>query len=305
MNTTRVDVTGQLWYKTWLRNTKTNVAVHSIDGYMPSIDDIMFDNRDMIICGSGPSLDLDINKLYSNSSCIIANHSNFLTFIANDIVPNFIMIIDANEIICENLRLALTSKKVQDALNHCDGFILPTHIDPEIPNLLKLYSIPFYFFISRSEALKGFEAQDLFNFVLDELAFDALARGLDGEKVVASLPQAGCVVNACVLLAYYANMIRDAKISRVTLSGCDFSYPSNKNHCTRYSVNDDGQLYVLDPAPIPDTAYHLGGFVTDPQQYLYYSDLRFIASVIKREKVFELVTSRNNFISDFLPVIEL
>lgn len=305
-----IDLTGKRWHIEWLSNARQNGM---LDPPIQSINNLFhYDNfEDLILCGSGPSLTADLAKIKARSEIdclVIANHSNLATLLYHKIQPNYCLITDAGE--------ATFTRLFKDVLPHWPDecrhidFILPTHIRPDLVQLLRRHGIEPFFFANISSHTDAALAEhgDLYNSILLLMCPSIQHKDDDGNDVTFCLAQAGCVsnisLNFCIFLSQYR-----VPLQRVYLSGVDYSFPNGQNRCRTVSWNT--MTNEFDVIENPDRhekdppLLRIGGMLTDGVQFGYYNDLRYIVRDIKANKLFDVFTTSNNFISDFVDVKEL
>jgi hypothetical protein len=295
-----IDKTQERWQATWLKNAFENGR------RSPSIRplrEIVGDDREaIIICGSGPSLMNDIEKLKSDPSIIIANHSNLGTLLYYNIIPDFVIVADANEIITERLKPLFNNGELKMA--RIPTYILPTHASPKLVDLLQDHGCDMYFYPNIARKLTNDASCDFYNTVLQFLT-PSLDYEKDGQTVTDCIVQAGCVVNAALLFSMYLLINKTKDVKEIYFSGADFSYPMHTARCPTVVFLPDGSA-KLDLAPDFDPEpprFCLNGLLTDENQLAYYRDFRFIVSVFREEfPNIRLYTTTKNFISDFLDV---
>jgi hypothetical protein len=288
------------WKMKWIRNAYLNgLRSPAIKPLSALPDD---DRESIVICGSGPSLMKDIERLKVCPSIIVANHSNLATLLYFDIWPDFVIVADANEAIAKRLRPVFANlPRLLEA-----KFILPTHCPPALVDVLEAAGQDMYFYPNIARKPQNSSEMDFYNDVLRMLtpSLDRLDEA--GVKVQDCLVQAGCVTNAALIFSMYLIESKAKGIREIYFSGCDFSYPDGKARCPLVVYGPESHEPELVESPDFDPTperYELNGLLTDDNQFAYYRDLRFIVSVMRQD--FPDVahyTTTWNFISDFLPI---
>ena len=115
--------------------------------------------------------------------------------------------------------------------------------------------------------------------------------------------------NASVIFALYL-ALNGQPLKSVYLSGVDFSFPNGFNRCSTVRYDDDGRCIVeKNPPRHPNDPplMKIAGLDTDIVQFAYYNDLKYIVSSLAsmEPKLFDLFTTSQNFIADFLEVKDL
>jgi len=266
----------------------------------------------VIVCGTGPSLNADMGRLFEISkeeknTAIIANHSNLATLLFRGIAPDYVVITDSQEPTFLRLqRDVLPHFKAMLKKKHT-AFILPTHANIELVNLLTAHKMPVYFFLAAIRQEQDNLFSRLYNTVLS-------VSGGTGFKTF--IMQAGSVSNAAVLVCQALKMLdKLPNLKNVVLSGVDYSYPNGWTRCEQVTWNAETRDFDINGWPeflgpeIRRVRYN--GLETSEEQVEYMKDLRFIywnmieANKAKNEQPFDLWTSSDNFIHDFLPIWKL
>lgn len=306
--TQSIDLTGKRWHTEWLTNARLNGI---LDPPIQSIHDLFFYDtyHDLIICGSGPSLtgDLARIKYRSDIDClVIANHSNLATLFYHDIRPSYCMITDAGEGTLKRLRDDVLPNW-PDACRNID-FILPTHMRTDLVQLLRSNGCEPFFFPQISQTtsvdVDKIDVAEQYNSILLTMT-PSLKYIEDAQEITDCLTQSGCVSNASIIFSMFLKLHK-APLERVYLSGVDYSFPNGQNRCQNVTWNK--ALNEFDVINNPDRhekdppLLYLNGLATDPVQFEYYKDCRYIAQDIKVNEYFDLFTTTKNFLSDFLDV---
>lgn len=304
-----IDNTRKRFLSEWLSNSIRNFIDHP---RIPGLEALSPEPSALtaVICGSGPSLDLDLDalkRLKSRKSLrIFANHSNFPTLLSCSIVPDFVVVTDSQDETRRRFEEDCLPLFKKD-LRKC-RFLLPTHVNPKLLSLLDSSNLPIHLFknIIRD---KGQDLEDLYN------------KGLDASNpnVTTYIIQAGCVANISVLVCNALNLLEKARFSRIILSGVDYCVKPlgegrYKTRCVSASFDKASNSMKLDfevskPNHEGLEILKIGGVHTDEISFAYYRDLRFInlhmTSPQQGPKVFDIFTSRPSFPSDFLPILPL
>ena len=302
MSDKKVDLRNLAWHLEWIINARSNGL---LDPPIRSVHDLVSDGIDerdeLVVCGSGPSLDNDLDKLTCNPAVIVANHSNLATLLYFNVRPDYVLITDAGSATYERL--------ARDVLPHFDTsfirFILPTHTSPKLVELLRAYSIEPYFFVNLATSIAQTEEQNRYNDILQAMTPSLSYLDANGNSMVPAMVQCGCVSNASLIFAVFL-ALNGQPLKRVYLSGVDFSFPNGFNRCTTVRYEDDRCIVEKNPPRHPNDPplMKLAGLDTDIVQFAYYNDLKFIASNLASmsPKLFDIYTTSQNFIADFLEV---
>jgi hypothetical protein len=291
-----VDNTYQRWIPEWIKNMRfldNRSGVLSDLHVIPKMPDI----KTVIICGSGPSLNVDFEYLpklqHDKSICIIANHSNLATLFHRGIVPDFCVISDASEQIPKRLEeIVLPNWKREMRKTR---FLLPTMTNPELVKLLAQNHCLMFFFKAITREVDGMTG--LYNILTNILC----------PSIESGILQAGCVSNVSLIICHILKLYSMTNLQDVILSGVDFSYPNGISRCETVSFKD-GKLSIEEkPTWIPPDLKQIkyNGLLTDVTNIAYRNDLMFILENLRVEDTklpFNVFTSNNNFISDFISV---
>ena len=107
-----IDLTGSRWMVEWILNARQNGLLNPP---IRSMHDLEPDERtEAIVCGSGPSLNDDLDALAKTPAIIIANHSNLSTLLYFHIRPDFVLITDSGEATFERIKVACSHFDVKD-----------------------------------------------------------------------------------------------------------------------------------------------------------------------------------------------
>lgn len=296
-----IDLTLDTFAAKWLQNAMLN-------GRKLFIRDLLemegkLDVERAIVCGTGPSLDIDLGSLKNISvfskdrTIILANHSNLATLLFFEVVPDIVVIADSGE--------ATFTRLKRDVIPHFKSqlrkktiFCLPSHAHPDLIDLINSAHLPIFCY---GAAFSNAELDDFrlfYNQVLDSAC----------PPVRTFIAQAGSVSNACVLLCHCLKVQgKMPNLEEVILSGVDYSYPNGITRCTQVTWNAELKDFNVDEKPTnlgPEIIRETyGGMPTSEEQMSYYKDLRFISRNLEDEKgrkLFSLYTSQPNFLTDFL-----
>lgn len=211
------------WMKDWFLNSVENHALIPKDrpktiSHLRNIHE----GEEAVILGSGPSLDESIQYLKKFKGCVFATNSTANPCIANGVIPDWTVILDADAYVATQLKdIDLNKLKV----------ILATYSHPSLVKLL-LPKLTWWFniFDDRHWFLYG--------------GLHILFPNIDG------LLASTCGAGAACRLAWLMG------IKKMYLLGFDFCYPKGLNRCTSY-VKEKGawvkagqDIYCLDRSPM-------------------------------------------------------
>ena len=261
----------------------------------------------IIVCGTGPSLDTDIDKLkeiHDNDphTWIMSNHSNTSTLLFYGIVPDLVSVVDSQELTLTRFKRDIFPSFSEAMRRRKTKFIMPTHIQPQLVDLIQKFKFELYFYMA---FLRIYDPADAFpNFFNDILGF------VTQPSIQTTTLQAGCVSNASVLNCFTMKLAGILpNLEEVICSGVDYAYPHGITRCTQITWNERKENFDVEKnvtflgSNIGKVYYN--GLLTSEDQVSYYRDLRFLALNMKLEDEslpFRMFTSQQNFISDFLEV---
>lgn len=305
------DMTRSHFSAQWLKNAVAN-------GRLTTFEDLEHihsfpDARQAIICGTGPSLNKDFDALQAiaadpkqRHTLIVANHSNLATLLFKGIVPHLVVIADSGDPTLLRLKRDVLPHFKSDLKRQHTIFILPTHAHPDLVRLLLVFHMPIYYYLSLFRILEGDTQGKLYN--------DAVFAAVEPFKEVqhTCILQAGSVSNASVLVCNALKLLGKAPLlDEVRLSGVDYSYSGYITRCMQVAWSAEERDFDVEEFPtylgeeIRKVKYN--GLVTSEEQVAYYRDLRFIywnlvEQVKPEDRIFNITTTTDNFVSDFLPV---
>jgi len=308
------DMTRPHFTGTWIRNAILNGR----NRYIQDLEHIpAFPIADeILICGTGPSLNKDfiairtriMNKA-KNQMLIIANHSNLSTLLYEGIVPHMVVVADSGDPTFLRIKRDVLPH-FKSVLRHAGtAFIMPTHAHPKLIDILLDAKMSVFYFLS----LFRNETDDEFNNFYNQALFAAAEP--EREAVHTCILQAGSVTNAAVLVCNALKMLNKIPlVTDVRLTGVDYSYPHGITRCRQVTWNSEVKDFDVEDEPVflgeEILRVKCNGLPTSEEQLAYYRDLRFInknlVEMVKpEERVFNISTTQDNFIADFLPVIPL
>lgn len=178
------------------------------------------DPTQAVVVGSGSSLDDLSSLLPAFPGLIVCGASNASNVIAHGGRPHAILSVDSG------LGTVLHLSSVPyDSMGI--PLIVPTAMHPDVPALFPNHRL---WFTSVIQMARG--AQHPFN-IFSHMLFPFIK---------SMMFQAGCTINAEILLLNLLQEMSKAKFNAVYLLGCDFAYKKNASRCSAYRKMPDGSF---------------------------------------------------------------
>jgi hypothetical protein len=262
------------WGRDWVRNMALCAplidADHDIKGDLIQAHTLdlskVRDPKIAVVCGSGSSLDDLARLLPAFPGLIICGASNASVCAAMGANPHAILAIDSGL----GTRAHLMGVPF-DSLG--STLCCATSIDPEVP---KMFPTNRKWFTSIVQMQRG--ANHPFN-VFSQLLFPYLN---------SFMFQAGCTVNAEILLLNMLVEMQRASFDAIYLLGVDFAYKQDRARCHAYALRDNG-LFEERDAGLSTTVPHMrsqplraaNGMITDESMLAYKRSLLTVWVITK------------------------
>lgn len=211
------------WMKDWFLNSIENYAIIPKDR-PKTINHLrnIYAGEEAVILASGPSLDETIPYLKKFKGRIFATNSTVNPCIANGIIPDWTVNLDADRYVAEQFKDLPTQKMKILLATYCHS------------SMIRLFSplLTWWFVI--------FDDRHWFLYGGQHILFPSID-GLLGST---------CASGAACRLAWLMG------IKRVYLLGFDFSYPKGRNRCSYYIKKEEGWVpngmdeYCIDRSPV-------------------------------------------------------